>query len=104
MKSSLIPPSVVLVVICGALPAPGTAQGQYVRLQGRVQWIAADTMMCLPASGAMPVNVDLRQVPLNEYATLAQGNPIVVDGMISEDGRRLIARSVAVSPLDEEAP
>jgi len=79
---------------------PVDAQGQDVRLLGRVQWIAAQRMMLLPQAGAIPVNVDLNHVPLAQYAAVVQGNQVAVDGVISNDGRRIIATSVV---LFEEA-
>ena len=79
-----------------ALIVPGPAHSQDVLLQGRVQWIAALKMMLLPEFGSVPVNVDLVQVPLEQYATLIQGNQVIVGGVISEDGRRVIASSVAL--------
>ena len=86
--------AVAVIVLC--LPAQVDAQRQDVRLLGRVQWIAAQRMMLLPESGAVPVNVDLNQVPLAQYLALAPGNQVAVDGVISNDGRRIIATSVVL--------
>jgi hypothetical protein len=103
IKPGLVPLAVSFVLM-GTL-APVAAQGQYVRMDGRVQWIAADTMMVLPDSGGIPVNIDLRQVPLDEYATLTQGTLVEVDGVISYDGHRLIATSVLLPRESaEQAP
>jgi hypothetical protein len=93
-----LPIALAVVVLC--LPPQVDAQRQDVRLLGRVQWIAAQRMMLLPQAGAVPANVDLNQVPLEQYAALAQGNQVAVDGVISNDGRRIIATSVV---LFEEA-
>jgi len=86
--------AVAVVVLC--LPSQVDAQRQDVHLLGRVQWIAAQRMMLLPQSGAVPVNVDLNQVPLAQYSAVAQGNQVAVDGVISNDGRRVIATSVVL--------
>ena len=91
---------IAVAVVALSLPPQADAQRQDVRLLGRVQWIAAQRMMLLPQSGAVPVNVDLNQVPLAQYSAVAQGNQVAVDGVISNDGRRIIATSVV---LFEEA-
>jgi len=87
---------VVCAVVVLSLPSQVDAQRQDVRLLGRVQWIAAQRMMLLPKAGAVPVNVDLNLVPLEQYAAVAQGNQVAVDGVISNDGRRIIATSVVL--------
>ena len=91
---------IAVAVVVLSLPSMVDAQRQDVRLLGRVQWIAAQRMMLLPQAGAVPVNVDLNQVPLAQYAAVTQGNQVAVDGVISNDGRRIIATSVV---LFEEA-
>src|SRR5215471_6028545 len=91
---------IAFAVLVLSQPLLGDAQGQDVRLLGRVQWIAAQRMMLLPQAGAIPVNVDLNHVPLAQYAAVVQGNQVAVDGVISNDGRRIIATSVV---LFEEA-
>ena len=101
-RGSLITTSLLIafVVVLLSLPPQVDAQRQDVRLLGRVQWIAAQRMMLLPQAGAIPVNVDLNHVPLAQYAAVVQGNQVAVDGVISNDGRRIIATSVV---LFEEA-
>ena len=91
---------IAFAVLVLSQPLPVDGQGQDVRLLGRVQWIAAQRMMLLPQAGAIPVNVDLNHVPLAQYAAVVQGNQVAVDGVISNDGRRIIATSVV---LFEEA-
>lgn len=91
---------IAFAVVVLSLPSQVDAQRQDVRLLGRVQWIAAQRMMLLPQAGAIPVNVDLNRVPLAQYAAVVQGNQVAVDGVISNDGRRIIATSVV---LFEEA-
>lgn len=84
---------VVSLVLFGAV-APGAPQDKVVRLEGRVQWIAGEKMMLIPDSGALPIEVDIKQVPLDNYRTLTQGDPVVVSGVVSRDGRKVIATSV----------
>jgi primosomal replication protein N len=49
----------------------------------------------------VPVNVDLVQVPLEQYARLTQGSQVRVDGVISNDGRRVLATSVVALAASE---
>ena len=74
--------------------APGIAQGQFVVLPGRVQWIAGEKMMLIPDSGAPPIEIDITQVPLDDYRTLTENDPVVVRGVVSPDGRKVIATSI----------
>ena len=84
----------VWTILLGAL-APAMAQGQTVRVVGRVQWIAAEKMMVIPDNGGLPVEVDITQVGQDQYETLTEGSPVVVVGVVSEDGRRVIATSIS---------
>jgi cold shock CspA family protein len=84
---------VASLVLFGAV-APGAAQDRVVRLQGRVQWIAAEKMMVIPDDGSLPIEVDIKKVPLDDYRTLTEGDPVVVTGVVSPDNRKLIATSV----------
>ena len=84
---------VVSLVLFGAL-APGAAQDKVVSVQGRVQWIAGEKMMLIPDSGAPPVEIDIKQVPQDNYRTLKEGDPVVVSGVVSPDNRKVIATSV----------
>ena len=84
---------VVSLVLFGGL-APGAAQDKIVSVQGRVQWIAGEKMMLIPDDGTLPIEVDIKQVPLDNYRTLTQGDPVVVSGVAARDGRKVIATSV----------
>ena len=81
-------------VLAGAL-APAMAQDQTVRIVGRVQWIAAEKMMVIPDDGGLPIDVDITQVGQDQYEALTEGSPVVVVGVVSPDGRRLIATSIS---------
>jgi hypothetical protein len=98
MRGSLVMKTFVLAVavsiLMGMLLEPAAAQEHYVFLHGRVQWIAAQKMMLLAEASGLPVAVDLIQVPLEQYAVLTQGNWVAVNGIVSDDGRRVIATSV----------
>jgi cold shock CspA family protein len=91
-KRSLV--AVVVSLVLFEAVASGVAQERVVRLQGRVQWIAAEKMMLIPDDGALPIEVDIKKVPLDDYRTLTEGDPVVVSGVVSPDGRKVIATSV----------
>ena len=84
---------VISLVLFGAV-APGAAQDKVVRLQGRVQWIAGEKMMLIPDNGGLPIEIDIKQVPQDDYRTLTEGDPVAVSGVVSPDGRKLIATSI----------
>jgi hypothetical protein len=77
-----------------AAVAPGAAQGQFIRVVGRVQWIAAEKMMLIPDSGDLPIEIDITQAPQSDYQTLTEGDQVVVSGVVSPDGRKVIASSI----------
>ena len=59
--------AVVVSLVLFATVAPGAAQDKVVSVQGRVQWIAAEKMMLIPDNGALPVEIDIKQVPQDDY-------------------------------------
>ena len=91
-KSCLIA-VVVSLALLGVI-ARGAAQGQVVTLVGRVQWIAGEKMMLIPDNGDLPVEIDLRKAPLDNYLTLTENDPVIVSGEVSSDGRKVIATSI----------
>jgi hypothetical protein len=93
----------VSLVLVGMLSA-ANAQGDRMRMDGRVQWIAAEKMMLLAGPGGSPIHIDLTQVPLDQYVTLTQGTRVVVGGVLSGDGRRVIATSIVPAAGGEERP
>jgi cold shock CspA family protein len=86
--------AVVVSLVLFGVVAPGAAQDKVVHLQGRVQWIAGQKMMLIPDNGGLPIEIDIKQVPQDDYRTLAEGDPVAVSGVVSSDGRKLIATSV----------
>ncbi len=79
--------SVLLLVLAGA-NAPASAQGRYVQLGGSVQWIAGQKLMLLMDYGGS-IDIDLAQVPLDQYRTLTQGDRVIVVGIVSRDNRKV---------------
>jgi hypothetical protein len=92
------------LVLIGVLLLSTAARGVDVRLDGRIQWIAAEKMMLLLDSRGVPVSVDLTRVPQEQYLAVPQGTRIVVEGTFSEDGRRVIAASITSVVGREERP
>ena len=83
------------LAIWGVLPpvGPGAAQDLVVQFQGRVSWISGDTLV-LSTADTPSVRVDLSQVDQGDYQTLANGDAVVVTGIIPGDKDRVIATSV----------
>jgi hypothetical protein len=80
-----------VLTLAGA-PAPAAAR-RYVQLDGRVQWIAGQKLMLLLNNGG-GINIDIAQVPFDQYWTLTQGDPVVVVGTVSRDNRSVFASAV----------
>lgn len=72
---------------------PGVAAPQtqgLVRVIGSIQWSSGARMQVLTDTGASVV-VDLTQVEQSTYRALRNGEPVVVDGVLAPDRRRIIA-------------
>ena len=93
--SALIGFGALLLFVLVAWGLLADAQGQPVRLVGRVQWISANTMGLIPDTGGLPIEIDISQVPLDNYRTLTEGDWIVVIGVVSPDGRKVLATAIA---------
>jgi hypothetical protein len=91
MKRTLIA-LVASLLILGPLPS-ADGQGTSVRFQGRVLWIAGQTMMVALDDGPS-VSIDLARVAQSDYHVLVQNDWVVVDAVISRGSRRVIATSV----------
>jgi hypothetical protein len=87
------------VLVAGGFSLTAAAERDLTRVEGRVQWIAAEKMMVVPRTGGLPLSVDLTQVPQDQYAGVLPGSRVSVEGVIADDARRVIATSV--KPLDE---
>ena len=99
-----VPVIVALVLAAGLASTLGRetdAQDRPVRVEGRVQWVAGQAVQIQVDNGPS-VNVDLGSVPLAEYAALRPRERVVVAGVLSSDGRRVIAGSI--SRPDESPP
>jgi hypothetical protein len=87
-----------LVLWLGILGAVAVdAQQKSVRLDGRVQWIAGQTLM-LMLDGGGSVNVDLSGVPLDAYTQLRERDRVLVEGVLAADNRQVIATAITPRP------
>jgi hypothetical protein len=87
--------TIAAVLVLAATLGPAVAQGQYMQVDGWVQWLSADKLQLVLDSG-LSISVDLTKVPQSEYQALGLGprDRISVVGVVSADNRKLIASSV----------
>jgi len=91
-----VPLIVALVFIVGFARYAGgqtVAQERPVQIEGRVQWVAGQTAM-LHLDGGTSIRVDLAGVGQDAYAVLKPHERIVVAGVLSGDGRRVVASEI----------
>ena len=83
---------VTALAFSGAISSGSSAADDtLVRFGARVSWIAAGTMVVSTADG-LAVNIDLSQVPQDEYQRLATGARIIVTGTLGDN--RVVATSI----------
>ena len=98
-QGALLPrtlPARALVAITGALlllVLAVTVEAQEVRIVGTVQWIMAGRMQVMTAEG-VSVLVDLTDADQSSYRALRTNDWVVVDGTLSSDQRRVMARTI----------
>jgi hypothetical protein len=66
---------------------------QETRVMGQVQWIAGNRMQVLTEDGTS-FAIDLTEADQDSYRALRLGDWVVVDGYISSDRRRIVAREI----------
>lgn len=82
-----------LLAVSIILPSsPASAQDE-VRFEGRVSWIAGETMI-VSTDDTPSVRVDLRHVDQDEYQRLTTGDFVIVTGTIADDANRVFATSI----------
>ena len=93
--------AVTVVALVGALwVGGGAAQESPFRVEGRVLWISAETMVVAPyglaiaPSGTSGISVDLSHVSQDEYMRLATGDSVLVTGTVTEARDRVTATTV----------
>jgi hypothetical protein len=90
-----------LLLVALAVAAPQAQER--IRLLGMVQWVGSTTMQVMTAGGTS-VAVDLGQADQSSYQAVRAGERIVVDGVVSTDRRRIIAREIYRDQGTTEAP
>ena len=93
--------AVLTVAILAAVGvSESVAQEQPILVEGRVQWISGQRMVVAPVgaaiapAGTSAINVDLSQVPQDEYSGLSQGDPVAISGTVSRARDRIVATSI----------
>jgi hypothetical protein len=76
-----------------ALAVPASEAQAPVRILGAVQWVAGAQMQLMTDTGAS-VTVDLTEADQSSYQALRGGEAVVVDGVLSSDRRRVVAREI----------
>jgi hypothetical protein len=114
--------SIVRVLLCAgflALSAEGLDAQERVRVEGWVQWIGgANRMQVMTYGGSIAVDgrrtvmpfggtvtVDLKDADQSSYQALRERDRVIVDGVISSDRRRVMAREIwRIGDSETEAP
>lgn len=91
MKRALIA-FIASLLIVGPVTSVG-AQGRAVRFQGRVLWIAGQSMEVALNDGSS-ISIDLARLAQGEYHVLGQNDWVVVDAVIVSGSRRVIVTSI----------
>jgi hypothetical protein len=86
---------IAAVVIASLLWALGigTAQDAPLRVEGRVAWIAGQTLVIVP-DGSPSITIDLSQVPQEQRTALREGDRVIVSGAVTNERNRVVAASV----------
>lgn len=82
----------VAVASLVAMALPAQAQPA-LRIVGAVQWVSATNMAVMTEFGNS-ITVDLREVDQSVYRGLRTGDRVLIDGTLSPDRRRVIARDI----------
>ena len=91
-QPSCVPTLLAAVALLG-VAASTAAQGRTVTVEGRVLWIAGQTMV-IDAGGGPSIRIDLSGVPQSDYQGLTGGELVVVAGALSDDRRRVMWTSI----------
>lgn len=93
----------VVAALMLTLSTASAAPARYVRLEGRVLWIAGN-VLSLSVSDSPAVRIDLVQVPQSDYSGLGQGDWVIVTGQLSDDYRRVLGISIRRGDLGFQTP
>ena len=85
----------VVAAACVLALRVDVGSAQEVVIEGRVLWVAGQTMVVAPYTGGVaPVRIDLSQASQDEYMRLTTGDSVTVMGIIPEEGDRVMATSI----------
>jgi hypothetical protein len=87
----------VLAAILLLAPSSRLEAQERIRLYGMVQWVASTTMQLMTVAGTS-VAVDLGDADQFSYQALRNGEMVIVDGVVSSDRRRVVAREIYRDP------
>lgn len=82
-----------LLVTGLVLAVPASEAQTPVRILGAVQWIAGARMQLMTDTGGS-IAIDLTEADQSSYQALRGGEAVIVDGIISSDRRRVVAREI----------
>jgi hypothetical protein len=102
MKRRLI--AFVASLLLTGLATSAVAQELVLRFQGRVAWIAGQTMILVLDNG-QSISIDLVRVPQSDFQHLAPSNYVLVTGLILRGSRQVLATSIQpANPWYPQAP
>jgi len=85
----------VVAAACVLTLRVDVGSAQEVVIEGRVLWVAGQTMVVAPYTGGVaPVRIDLSQASQDEYMRLTTGDSVTVMGIIPAEGDRVMATSI----------
>ena len=85
----------VVAAACVLALRVDVGSAQEVVIEGRVLWVAGQTMVVAPYTGGVaPVRIDLSQASQDEYMRLTTGDSVTVMGIIPAEGDRVMATSI----------
>ena len=91
-------------LVLASASTPVSAQGQYLQVEGWVQWVSAQRLQLVLDNG-LSISVDLTRMPQDQYQGLNARDRVSVVGVVSSDNRRLVAASVSrVETWGSQAP
>jgi hypothetical protein len=85
--------SSALLVTGLVLAVPASEAQTPVRILGAVQWIAGARMQLMTDTGGS-IAIDLTEADQSSYQALRGGEAVIVDGVLSSDRRRVVAREI----------
>jgi len=82
-----------LILLSVLSPAPGAAAAEPVYFQGRVLWIAGETLV-VATDDDQSFRIDLSRVAQDEYQRLSSNDRVAVTGIIPPEHDRVVATSI----------